>query len=53
MPSLSYEVSHKDISTLRNTDAEQINKHDHVMAVGTCGQSLVTDLVDEEGDFYS
>ena len=50
MPSLTYEVSHEDVTALRNTDTEQINKHDHVMTVGTRGQSLVTDLVDEEGD---
>ena len=50
MPLLAYEMSHKDVATLRDADAEEIDEHDHIVAVCSRGQCLVADLVDEVGD---
>ena len=47
---LADEVSHKDVASLCDADAEEIDEHNHVVAVGSCCQCLVADLVDEEGD---
>lgn len=50
MTPLAHEMTYENVSSLRDTDTEQIDKHDHVVAVGTCRQCLVADLVDEIGD---
>ena len=50
MPPLAYEMPHEDIAALRDADAEQIDEHNHVVAVGACGECLVADLIDEIGD---
>ena len=50
MTLLAYEMSHKDVAALRDADTEEIDEHDHVVTVGSCGQCLIADLVDEVGD---
>ena len=50
MASLAHKVSHKDVTALRNTETEQIDEHDHIVAVGTRGECLIADLIDEIGD---
>ena len=50
MPSLTHEVSYKDVATLCDTETEQINKHYHVVTICPRGQRLITDLVDEIRD---
>lgn len=52
MSSLTYEVSNEYISALRDTDTEKIDKHDHIVTIGTCCQGFITDLVDEVSDDY-
>ena len=50
MPLLAYEVTNKDVATLCDAEAEEIDEHNHVVAVGPGGEGLVADLVDEIGD---
>ncbi len=50
MPALTYKVTHKDVAALGDTHAEQLDNHNHVVAVGACCQGLVADLVDEKCD---
>ena len=50
MAPLTYEVSNENVAALCDADAEQIDKHDHVVTVRPCRQRLVANLVDEEGD---
>ena len=52
MTLLPHEVSHQDVTTLCDADAEQINEHNHVGTVGSRGQCLVADFIDEVGDDY-
>ena len=50
MASLPHKVSHEDVTALGDTQTEQIDEHDDVMAVGACGQGLVAYLIDEVCD---
>ena len=50
MPLLAYEVTYKDVAPLRDAEAEEIDEHNHVVAVGSSGKGLVANLVDEVGD---
>ena len=52
MALLSDQMSYEDVAALGNADAEQVDEHDHVVAVGSGGEGLVADLVDEKGDDY-
>ena len=44
------EVAHEDVAALRDAEAEEIDEHNHVGAVGAGCQRLVANLVDEERD---
>ena len=48
MPLLPNKVSHKNIATLGDADTEQIYEHNHVVAISTCGQRFVTDLINKQ-----
>ena len=50
MTALPDEVAHENVAALRDTEAEEIDEHNHVGAVGAGCQRLVANLVDEEGD---
>ena len=50
MASLSDEVPHQDVAALRDAEAEQIDKHDHVGTVGPGCQGLVANLIYKIGD---
>ena len=50
MALLPHEVPHEDVAALRDAQAEEIDEHNHVVAVRPCGQRLVANLVDKEGD---
>ena len=52
MPPLANEMPHENVTALRDADTEQIDKHNNVVAIGACRQSLVTDLVDVISDDY-
>lgn len=49
MAALSHEMSHQYVAALCDADAEQIDEHDEVGAIGACCQRLVAYLVDKEG----
>ena len=50
MALLTYQVPHQYVPTLRNAQAEQIDKHDHVVAIRPRSQCLIANLIDEERD---
>ncbi len=50
MTSLPHKVSHEYVTALGDTQTEQIDEHDDVVAVGACGQGFVAYLIDEECD---
>ena len=38
MTLLTYQMAHEDIASLRDTDAEEIDEHDHIITIGTRGE---------------
>ena len=50
MAPLTNEMPHENVAALRDAHTEEIDKHNHVIAIGARSQSLVADLIDEIGD---
>ena len=50
MAPLTNEMSHEDVATLRDADAEQVNEHNDVGTVGSRSQCLVANLINKIGD---
>ncbi len=47
---LTDQMTHQNVTSLGDAQTEQIDEHNHVVAVCSGGQCLVANLVDEEGD---
>ena len=50
MALLTYHMTDKDVSALRDAYTEQIDEHDDVVSIGTRSQCLIADLIDKVGD---
>ena len=49
---LTDKMPHENVAALCDAQTEEIDEHNHVVAVGSGGQRLVANLVDEESDDY-
>ena len=52
MSPLAHEVPYENVTALCDAETEEVDEHDHVVAVGSGSKRFVTDLVDEICDDY-